>query len=153
MCFPLECSGSNTSFSCRFPQCNFCFNICFYSTWSCSFFSGTFRSHYHVVDSSMSMISLVLGARADGSTIVLARPHGTPARVGSNLFREIFFRGPRTLRTGIFVFLGSLDWHRLQSSCARLFLWFSFQSVSAVASPRVQQIADHESPVASSSEP
>ena len=92
------------------------------------------------------MFSLVLGSRADGSRVILSRPHGSAERCGTWQFREVFFRGARQLRTVIRSYLGSFYWYTLQSTNARLYLWFSIQSVTAVTSPRVEQpIADAES--------
>ena len=98
------------------------------------------------------MLSLSLGARADGSIVLLARPHGTPHRVGTLQFRVIFltFGRHRVPRTCIFSFLTPLDWHRFISTNGRLFLFLTLFSSSAVATPRVAPSPAPESPVLSS---
>ena len=98
------------------------------------------------------MSSVVLGARADGSKVILARPHGTTHRSGDPGFREIFFRARRSVRTVIYNYLGGASWLALKRSCARLFIWFSIQSVSAVTSPRVALPREDESSIEPSSE-
>ena len=47
----------------------------------------------------------------------------------------------------IFSYLGNSSWLDLQRCSARLFLWFAFQSVSAVTSPLVAQPLDDASSV------
>ena len=97
------------------------------------------------------MLALNIGARADGSTVLLARPHGAPHRVGSLQFRVIFltFGRHRVPRTCIYSFLTTLDWHRFISTTGRLFLFLTVFTSSAVATPRVAQISAPASPVAS----
>ena len=98
------------------------------------------------------MLAVNIGARADGSTVLLARPHGAPHRVGSLQFRVIFltFGRHRVPRTCIYSFLTPLDWHRFISTNGRLFLFLTVFTSSAVATPRVAQISAPASPVASS---
>ena len=98
------------------------------------------------------MSSIFLGRRPDGSSLILARPHGTPARVGTVRFRSIFFAlGPdRRIRSCILLHLGQLDWRHLRNSNARLLLLFEYSSASAVQSPQVQRVRAPGSPTVSS---
>ena len=78
------------------------------------------------------MTSLALGTKADGSRVILTRPHGTAARVGSSLWRDVFFRfgRHRIPRTVIYVFLSPRDWYELQISNARVDLFFAYPLVN-----------------------
>ena len=93
-------------------------------------------------------------ARPDGSRVLLARPHGTPHRVGTLQFRVIFltFGRHRVPRTCIFSFLHTLDWNRLISTNARLFLFLTCFTSSAVTTPRIEPVPAPVSPVASIAE-
>ena len=98
------------------------------------------------------MSSIFLGRRPDGSSLILARPHGAPTRVGTVRFRSIFFAlGPdRRIRSCILLHLGQLDWRHLRNSNARLLLLFEYSSASAVQSPQVQRVRAPGSPAVSS---
>ena len=100
------------------------------------------------------MLSVVVGHRNDGSSVILGRPHGNASRVGSHSFRCVFLalgtqRLPRTL---IYSFLHSTDWNNFRRTNARIFLFLVFSSSTAVASPRVALPPFQPSPVVSSDE-
>ena len=98
------------------------------------------------------MSSIFLGRRSDGSSLILARPHGAPTRVGTVHFRSVFFAlGPdRRIRSCILIHLGQVDWRQLRNSNARLLLLFEYSSASAVQSPQVQRVRAPGSPAVSS---
>ena len=113
-------------------------------------FSGSMFTHV----CCNCMIALALGLRPDGSRLLLSRPHGTPNRVGSQTFRVIFLSigRHRTPRTIIFGFLDSSEWNIFLASNARLYLFLTCFSSSAVGTPRVAAVPAPDSPVESSEE-
>ena len=92
------------------------------------------------------------GHRPDGSSLILARHHGIPTRVGTALFRSVFFAlGPdRRIRSCILIHLGPGDWRQLRNSNARLLLLFEYSSASSVQSPPVQRVQAPGTPAVSS---
>ena len=97
------------------------------------------------------MFSLVIGQRADGSRVLLSRPHGTTQRIGIPPFRAVFlaFGNTNQIRTLIFQLVGPESWYQLQISNSRIFLFFSYQPATVVPSPRVQAVPRPVSPVVS----
>ena len=131
----------------------------FSAVWGCSYvfscrhmvFSGVqhqqvlFMLSFFKFCFAFLMLSLNLGARPDGSRVLLTRPHGAPTRVGSQTFRVIFltFGGHRTPRTCIFSFLSASDWHtflstRLTVSFSDLFFFISSHNTTCGASASCQ---------------
>ena len=100
----------------------------------------------------LCMSSIYLGRRPDGSSLILARHHGIPTRVGTALFRSVFFAlGPdRRIGICILIHLGPGDWRQLRNSNARLLLLFEYSSASAVQSPPVQRVQAPGTPPVSS---
>ena len=100
----------------------------------------------------LCMSSIYLGRRPDGSSLILARHHGIPTRVGTALFRSVFFAlGPdRRIRSCILIHLGPGDWRQLRNSNARLLLLFEYSSASSVQSPPVQRVQAPGTPAVSS---
>ena len=100
----------------------------------------------------LCMSSIFLGRRPDGSSLILARHHGIPTRVGTAFFRSVFFAlGPdRRIRSCILIHLGPGDWRQLRNSNARLLLLFEYSSASSVQSPPVQRAQAPGTPAVSS---
>ena len=92
-----------------------------------------FRFQLQILLFYLDMASLVLGNR-----VVLARPAGIRATgAGSPLFRAVFmaFGAGRVPRTNLFQLVGAISWSSLQSSCARMYLFLTFSSATAVGTP------------------
>ena len=138
------------SLSCGFQPCfspGGC--VCFVHVFpACCHPSVCIHRHF----SLLCMSSIFLGRRPDGSSLILARPHGTPTRVGTALFRSVFFAlGPdRRVRSCILIHLGPVDWRQLRNSNARLLLLFEYSSASSVQSPPVQRVQAPGTPAVSS---
>ena len=132
-------------FNPAFPRGGACFILVFPA---CCHPSVCIHRHF----SLLCMSSIFLGRRPDGSSLILARPHGTPTRVGTALFRSVFFAlGPdRRVRSCILIHLGPVDWRQLRNSNARLLLLFEYSSASSVQSPPVQRVQAPGTPAVSS---
>ena len=89
---------------------------------------------------SRSVISLAVGSRSDGNRVVLARHFITLSRVSSPSWQAIFLScgANRSCRKLIFQFALPRGWISLQRTTGRVYIFFEFSSVTAVATPRLE---------------
>ena len=138
------------SLLCGFQPCFSPGGACFVHVFPA--FLSTISLHSQTKFFLLCMSSIFLGRRPDGSSLILARHHGIPTRVGTALFRSVFFAlGPdRGIRSCILIHLGPGDWRQLRNSNARLLLLFEYSSASSVQSPPVQRVQAPGTPAVSS---